>query len=140
MVELFVGKKGKGKTKYLLEDANKSVANVSGSVVYLDKSTNHMHELSTQARLINVSDYQINNADRFIGFICGIVSQDYDLQIMYCDSFLKIAHIDDLSCVTSVIEALQAISEERNIRMCISVSADETELDASLKKYIKVSL
>ncbi len=139
MVELFVGKKGKGKTKYLLDDANKSVVDVSGSVVYLDKSTNHMHELSNQARLINVADYKIDNADKFMGFVCGIISQDYDLQIIYCDSFLKIAHIE-ISEITELVEKLNEISEERNIRMCISISADEIELDEKIKKYVKVSL
>ena len=139
MVELFFGKKGKGKTKYLLDDANKSVADVSGSVVYLDKSTNHMHELSNQARLINVTDYKIDNADKFMGFVCGIISQDYDLQIIYCDSFLKMAHIE-VSELLKLVEELDAISKERDIRMCISVSADEIELDEKLKKYIKISL
>ena len=42
MVQLIVGKKGKGKTKYLLDKVNSEVKNVSGNIVYLDKSTKHM--------------------------------------------------------------------------------------------------
>lgn len=139
MIEIFLGKKGKGKTKYLLEDVNEAVKTATGTVVYLDKSSSHMHELSTQARLINVADYNITNKDEFIGFVLGIISQDYDLQILYFDSFLKLANIDGNECV-DVINRLKGISDNRNLRMCMSISMDESELADSLKQYIKVSL
>ena len=44
MVELIVGRKGKGKTKVLLERVNAAVKEVNGSIVYLDKNTKHMFE------------------------------------------------------------------------------------------------
>ena len=44
MVELIVGKKGKGKTKVLLDKVNGAVKDANGSIVYLDKSTKHMYE------------------------------------------------------------------------------------------------
>ena len=39
MVELIVGKKGKGKTKVLLDKVNGAIKEANGSIVYLDKST-----------------------------------------------------------------------------------------------------
>ena len=91
MVQLIVGKKGKGKTKQLLDKVNSEVQSVSGNIVYLDKSTKHMYELNNKIRLIDVSSYLITSPEEFLGFVCGIVSQDHDLQQMYFDSFLKIA-------------------------------------------------
>ena len=88
MVQLIVGNKGKGKTKHLLDKVNAEIKSVQGNVVYLDKSTKHMFELNNKIRLIDVSDYLVTNSDEFIGFICGIISQDHDLQHMYFDSFL----------------------------------------------------
>ena len=38
MVQIISGKKGKGKTKYLLDSVNGAVASAQGSVVYLDKT------------------------------------------------------------------------------------------------------
>ena len=76
MVELIVGKKGKGKTKVLLDKVNGAVKDANGSIVYLDKSTKHMYELNNKVRLINVKDYGIENCDEFVGFICGIISQE----------------------------------------------------------------
>ena len=57
MVQLIVGNKGKGKTKHLLDKVNSEVKNISGNIVYLDKSTKHMYELNNKVRLINVSEY-----------------------------------------------------------------------------------
>ena len=42
MVQLIVGKKGKGKTKQLLDKVNSEIKNISGSIAYLDKSMDHM--------------------------------------------------------------------------------------------------
>ena len=76
MVQLIVGEKGKGKTKVLLDKANNGVKEAKGSVVYLDKSTKHMYELNNKVRLINVTEYEVENASEFVGFIRGILSQD----------------------------------------------------------------
>ena len=83
MIEIIAGEKGKGKTKELLAKVNHSVAAASGNIVYLDKSQKHMYELNNKVRLINVMDYPIDNCDEFLGFLCGIVSQDHDLEEMY---------------------------------------------------------
>ena len=63
MVQLIVGKKGKGKTKHLLDKVNSEVQQVPGSIVYLDKSTKHMYELNNKIRLIDVSSYFISDRD-----------------------------------------------------------------------------
>ena len=92
MVQLIVRVKGEGKTKKMLEHVHNILASTDGNVVYLDKSTQNMHELDNRVRLINVTEYPIQNTDQFIGFVCGICSQDYDLQEIYLDGFLKIAN------------------------------------------------
>ena len=108
MVELIVGKKGKGKTKVLLDRVNGAVKEANGSIVYLDKSTKHMYELNNKVRLIDVSSYPLKNADEFVGFICGIISQDHDLEQIYLDSFLKVSKLEDAD-VTDTLEQLNKI-------------------------------
>ena len=139
MVQLIVGKKGKGKTKQLLDKVNAEVKDVQGNVVYLDKSTKHMFELNNKIRLINVADYLITNSDEFVGFICGIISQDHDLQQMYFDSFLRIACLEDAD-ITPVINKLDKISEQFHVDFVLSVSADEVEIPADVKSKIIISL
>lgn len=139
MVQLIVGNKGKGKTKHLLDKVNTVIKEAQGNVVYLDKSTKHMFELNNKIRLIDVSDYLVTNSDEFIGFICGIISQDHDLQHMYFDSFMKIACIND-SDVGTTIEKLETISEKFHVDFVISVSVDENALPDNLKSKVIVSL
>ena len=139
MVQLVVGKKGKGKTKYLLDKVNAEVQNASGNIVYLDKSTKHMYELNNKIRLIDVSYYMISDADEFVWFVCGIISQDHDLEKMYFDSFLKIACLEE-SDVEAVIRKLEGISEKFKVDFVVSVSLDEDELPASVKDKIVISL
>lgn len=139
MVQLIVGKKGKGKTKYLLDKVNSEVKAVSGNIVYLDKSTKHMFELNNKVRLIDVSDYGFENSAEFTGFVCGIISQDHDLEQMYFDSFLKISKLEDSSIVDTV-NRLETLSEKFGVNFIMSVSCDESELDESLKSKIIVSL
>ena len=139
MVEIIAGEKGKGKTKYLLDKVNDSVKSASGNIVYLDKSQKHMYELSNKLRLINVTDFPVTNCDEFLGFICGIVSQDHDLQEMYLDSFLTIANIED-GQINHAIEKLDIISEKYNVRFVLSVSRNEADLPECAKAKIIVSL
>ena len=139
MVQLIVGRAGKGKTKQLLDKVNTEVKDVAGNIVYLDKSTKHMFELNNKIRLINVADYMVTNKDEFLGFICGIISQDHDLQQMYFDSFLKIACMD-AEDIESTVEKLDAISTNFNVDFVLSVSRDEHELPESLKSKVIISL
>lgn len=139
MVQLIVGKKGKGKTKQLLDKVNSEVKDISGSIVYLDKSTKHMYELNNKVRLIDVSRYMIENANEFLGFVCGIISQDHDLEQMYFDSFLKIAVLEGKD-ISAVIEKLDKMSDFFQVDFILSVSMDESELPEAVKDKIIVSL
>lgn len=140
MIEIICGEKGKGKTKELLAKVNGAVATASGNIVYLDKSQKHMYELNNKVRLINVADYPVETCDEFLGFLCGIVSQDHDLEEMYLDSFLTIAgvHNDDDMC--HAIEKLDVISEKYNVKFVLSVSKNEVDLPECAKAKVVISL
>ena len=139
MVQLIVGKKGKGKTKQLLDKVNSEVKNITGNIAYLDKSMAHMYELNNKVRMIDVSQYLIENASEFVGFVSGIISQDHDLQQMYFDSFLKIACLEDQD-ITSTIKKLDKISKVQGVDFIVSVSIDADEIPESIKENIIIAL
>ena len=140
MIEIICGDKGKGKTKELLDKVNSSIKGNEGSIVFLDKSQKHMYELNNQVRLINVMDYPIDNCDEFLGFICGIISQDHDLEEMYLDSFLTIASLDDEGDITKAIEKLDIISEKFKVKFILSVSRNSDKLTECAKAQVIISL
>lgn len=139
MVQLIVGKKGKGKTKQLLDKVNTSIKTANGNIVYIDKSSKHMLELNNKIRLIDASGYGLKNSDEFIGFILGIISQDHDLEEMYLDSFLKVAKLEDAD-ITATIKELNSISKAFNVNFILSVSLDKEELPAELAEYIFIEM
>ncbi len=139
MVQIIAGRKGKGKTKYLLGNANEAIRSTDGTIVYLDKSTQHIHELDNKIRLINTTDYPIASTEAFIGFVCGLAASDYDLQEIYVDSFLKLAHVTPETCAPAV-EQLNVISEQNHVKLVLSVSEDEENLPEELKDKIVISL
>ena len=140
MIEIICGEKGKGKTKELLAKVNHDVSTVAGSVVYLDKSQKHMYELNNRVRLINVMDYPLTNCDEFLGFICGIVSQDHDLEEMYLDSFLTIASIESNDDIIKSVEKLDIISEKYKVRFVLSISKNKADLPECVQAKVIVSL
>ena len=139
MVQIIAGEKGKGKTKYLLEKVNAAVAAANGNIVYLDKSRKHMYELNNKVRLVNATDYPLTNCDEFMGFICGTISQDNDLEELYLDSFLTIANLKDGE-ICHAIEKLDTISEKYNIKIVLSISKNEADLPECAKEKIVISL
>lgn len=139
MVQLIIGNKGRGKTRYLLEKVNSEVKDILGNVCYLDKSTKHMFELNNRIRLINVSDFPIENTNQFIGFVCGIISQDHDLEQMYFDNFLKIAHLEGQD-ITDTIKYIQKIGDVFGVSFIISIAMDENEVPEELRELIAVVL
>ena len=140
MIEIICGEKGKGKTKELLAKVNVAVQVANGNVVYLDKSQKHMYELNNKVRLINVMDYPVSNCDEFVGFICGIISQDNDLEEMYLDSFLTVADLKTSDEIAKAIEKLDVISEKYNVRFVLSVSKNEEDLPACAKAKVVLAL
>ena len=139
MVQLIVGKKGKGKTKQLLDKVNSEVKDIAGSIVYLDKSTKHMYELNNKVRLIDVSRYMIENESEFLGFVCGIISQDHDLEQVYLDSFLTTAKLEGKDA-TETLDQLSAIGETFKVSFIISMSLDKEEVPEAYQDKIICAL
>ena len=139
MVQLIVGKRGKGKTKQLLDKANSVVKEANGSVDFLDKSAQHMYELSNKIRLINVNEFPIDSEDAFIGFVSGIISQDHDLEYMFLDSFLKLSSLE-VADITNCIKRLEYLGDKYKVTFVLSVSMDAEELPDSVKKDVAIAL
>lgn len=139
MIQIIAGAKGKGKTKILLDKVNSSIKEASGTIVYLDKNTKHMYELNNKIRLINVTDYCIDSSQEFTGFICGLVSQDHDLEKVYLDSFLNISCLEG-SDVSAVLDKLDLISAKFSVDFVISISLNSDEIPEKYKDNVIVAL
>ena len=139
MVKLIAGEKGKGKTKYILDMANAEAKQSDGVVIYLDKSSKHMFELDRNIRLINVREYPIDDFDVLMGFICGLISGNHDIESVYFDSFLVLAGLEDQD-PTDAIEKMIVLSDRLGVEVILSISLGASELDSKFKDIIDLSL
>ena len=135
MIQLIIGEKGKGKTKILLDRANKAMKEANGNIVYLDKSKQHMYELNNRIRLIDVTAYPITNSDAFIGYLCGLISRDNDLEQVFLDSFLKIAKQDGAD-ISPVLDQIRNLSDTYHVDFTISISVKEQDLPEQFKEFV----
>ena len=140
MIQLIIGEKGKGKTKHMLAFVNKDISMIEGNIVYVDKSQKHMYELDSKIRLINIGDFPINDTDEFMGFLCGMISQNNDIQEIFLDSFLTIAYIDTAEGLCAAVDKLEVISDTFSVKFIVSISRNEVDLPAELHDKIRVSL
>ena len=133
MIKLIVGLKGTGKTKTLIADANAAIAADHGCVVCVEKGRKLIYDISHKIRLISSEEYDINTYDRFFGFLCGLMSANYDITDIFVDSITKICGDDMEALEKFLAEADKVI---RNINITITLSKDTKDLSDELKKYL----
>jgi hypothetical protein len=139
MVQLIIGQKGKGKTKYLLDLVHENLKTATGNSVFIDNSQKHMYNLDRGVRLINFSDYNLKNKYEFVGFIAGVLSQDSDIEYVYFDNFKRLAGLTNEELETSVYR-LEELSNSTNVTFIATVSATKDEIPEGIQKYITKEL
>lgn len=134
MIEFVYGRKGSGKTKKMLSAANQTMEECSGSVAYIDNNDNHILDLNKDIRFINASEYEVHSAEGFYGFICGIMAQDFDLEVLYIDGFLKIVPIE-IFALQAFFEKLAKVAKRMNVRVVMTMSFEQPELPSFFHTY-----
>lgn len=124
MVELLIGKKGTGKTKALIDKVNTALTVAKGNVVYISSTDENILHVNSKARMANTSEFEIKAYNEFLGFICGIVSRDFDITNVFVDSIFKIVGTTELDGFEEFLERLEDMSRKFHIDFVISVSID----------------
>ena len=132
MIKLFIGAKGSGKTKTLIELANNATNASNGSVVCIEKGDKLTHDITYKARLVDTNAYKINDAISLYGFIAGILASNNDITDVFVDSALKICE-NDTAAFEAMLDKLSAISDNVNIVMTASIAVEECP--AGIKAY-----
>ncbi|MBR5808616.1 MAG: twitching motility protein PilT [Clostridia bacterium] len=136
MVELLIGTKGTGKTKVLLDNVNEAVSTADGNVVFISNNTSqNMYNITSKVRMADTSDFEIGSWDGFFGFICGIISGNYDITNIFVDGTLKI--VKDLDGFEAFLAKLDDASKKFDINFELSVSIDADAAPEYIKKYTK---
>ncbi len=135
MIQLIYAKKGSGKTKRLIDLANAELNTTKGDVVFIDDDKRYMYDVAHQARFVDVKDYGIESGDALYGMLCGMVSQNYDIEAVYIDAFLKIVK-QDVAQIKELMDKIDALSEANGFKAVIIISDDPGKAPDFLKERI----
>lgn len=133
MIKIFMGLKGTGKTKTLIEKVNAAAAEDHGIVVCIEKGDKLRYDVSHKARLISSDEFGICDYDMFYGFICGLLACNYDITAIYVDSITKICGTDDIAQLEQFVRELEKLNP--SILVYLTVSADEKLATEEIRKY-----
>ena len=135
MLKLLIGKKGTGKTKVLIDSVNVAANEANGNVVFISNDTGrNMYDIKSKVRMADTSEFRIDSWKEFLGFICGIISSNFDITNIYVDGVLKIVN-NSLDGFEEFLTDIDEVSKKFNIDIMISVSMDVDEAPEYAKKY-----
>ena len=135
MLKLIIGVKGTGKTKTLINLVNGALEVTKGDVVCIEKGVKLRYDIKPTARLVDVEEYMIADAQALYGFVAGILASNHDVTDLFIDSTLKICKEDRAAFETLVIE-LDKLAAKIGVNLIMTVSMPEAEVAESLRKFM----
>ena len=135
MIALVCGEKGSGKTKKLIEMANDDIKSCKGDIVFIDANKSKIYDLKHEIRLINAMEFDISNIDKFHGFLCGIIGNNFDIEKIYVDGIYKLIKPEELA-TDAFVNLIESLSENYGTSFILSASSTEDNIPVHLKKYI----
>ena len=135
MIQVIAGKKGSGKTKRLIDLANKSAQESKHDIVFIDDDNRYMFDLRHQVRFVNAGEYSLTSDQMFMGFLAGAVAQNFDVGLILIDAFKKLIKCE-LDTTQWLFDRLEALSEKHSVDFVISISEDPAMLPDFIKKYV----
>lgn len=136
MVRVIMGAKGSGKTKQLIDMINYAAENESGNVVCIEQGKKLMFDVSRDVRLVESSDFAVDDFTFLKGFISGMYASNYDLTYIFIDSLCKIIPSEpDSPEVEEFLVWLDKFSEMNGVKFTVTISADIALATDALKAY-----
>ena len=139
LIQIILGDKGSGKTKRLIDLVNESLKNEHGDIIFIDDDKRYMYDLRHEIRFVDASEYPVGHksqASEMLGFICGMLSANFDLSLIAMDAFMKLVRtpLDDPE-MKVFFEKLEILSEAHHCNFLISVSAQAESVPEYIRKY-----
>ena len=135
MINILIGPKGTGKTKVFIDMVNKALETEKGNVVCVTKDDRHTFDISSKVRMVKTTEFDVKTASEFYGFICGMISQNYDITHIFIDSITKVTEAT-VAEFDSIIPALEKLTKDFSVDFTIAISAPKEEAGANIGKYI----
>lgn len=136
MVKILAGEKGEGKTKRMIDMANAAGKEAKGNIVFVDDDNSHMYDLHYSVRFVETPKFIMEDPQVFRGFVCGILSQNSDIETIYIDGLNHIMDRISDADFTAFIQELDKTSKEAEMDMVMIISRKTDALPAEVQRYL----
>jgi len=136
LIQLLTGAKGSGKTKKLIEMANEAVQTTDGHIVFIDDDKRHIFDLKHSIRFVDTADFPLSNYREFIGFVCGILSQNNDIVEIFVDGLTNVVKNIGSEDLVKLKLKLDSLSEAHGVNFIIGINSLPDELPDELKELV----
>ncbi len=134
MVHVFCNKRGSGKTKALINLANEKIVTSKGNIVYIDDDRRPLLELDRRIRFIATNEFHLKKQESFYGFLCGILSEDYDIDTIFIDGLFNIVE-ENLQEAAHLFYLIEKLANENQVHFYININGDK-DMPEFIKKYV----
>ena len=135
MINVIIGAKGSGKTKYMVDHVKIAVKHEPGTLVFVSKDNRVMLDLKSAVRYINTEEFAVDDYNVLYGFLGGIISNNYDVSHIFIDSIWKVVNTAEEG-FEGFLNKIEALGEKLNINFTITISADREAAPEYLNKYL----
>jgi len=135
MIQVFCNKRGSGKTKRLIELANTDLARAKGDSVYIDNDLKYIRQIDRRIRFVATKEFEIEDYEGFYGLLCGIISENYDIENIYIDGVFR---IESSSIKESAywFKKIYKLSSKFKINVYMNVDYEKKEIPDFIREYV----
>lgn len=134
-MKIIYGPKGTGKTKAILDCANKSLDEAKGHVIFVTDTARYTYDLNNQIRYLDVSGFDIVGEDGFRGFLKGLVAANGDNEYIFIDGIARITK-KNLSELGNIFTAMYKLEQDYDVKFVLTCSAAKEDLPEFVLKYV----
>ena len=134
-MKIIYGPKGTGKTKAIIDCANKTLDEAKGHVIFITDTKRYTFDLKYQIRFLDVTTFDVQGSDRLRGFIKGIVAANGDNEYIFIDGIARIAK-SELNDLGDIFQAMEKMESDFGVKFVVTCSASKEDLPDFVTKYI----
>ncbi|MBU5591411.1 hypothetical protein KQI89_06520 [Clostridium sp. MSJ-4] len=135
MIHVFCSERGTGKTKALIERANNKAEEAKGTVIYIDDDRRPMFDLDSRIRMITTEDFKLKDYDELYGFLCGILSEDYDIETIFIDGLCNVVS-GNLEDAAHLFLKMEKLAHNYKLEFYININGQCAAMPEFIKKYV----
>ena len=135
MIQVFFNNRGSGKTKDLINLANEEAHSCKGNVVYIDDDERPLLELDRKIRFITTKKFMLSDYNSFYGFLCGILSEDYDIDTICIDGLSNIIPMN-IEDAAHLFYGLENLTKNRKVQLYININSENKPAPEFIKRYV----